>query len=186
MLAYQPVRSLSTLNMTIKQGLSAALRILPIIDHKNKITDAVNAKPLIQKNSEIDFLNLDFAYEKDEKTVLKKINLKFEGGKMTSLVGHSGSGKSTILNLMPRFYDANSGDIEIDGQSIYKTTIKSLRQSISLVSQETTLFDDTIKNNIKYANENASDNEILKVSELSNSHDFIEKLPNKYDTIIYS
>ena len=184
MLAYQPVRALSTLNMTIKQGLSAALRILPIIDHKNKITDAVDAKPLIQKNSEINFLNLDFAYEKDEKTVLKKINLKFEGGKMTSLVGHSGSGKSTILNLMPRFYDANSGDIEIDGQSIYKTTIKSLRQNISLVSQETTLFDDTILNNIRYSNENASNEEVYEVAKLSNCDEFVDKLPNKYETII--
>ena len=184
MLAYQPVRALSTLNMTIKQGLSAALRILPIIDHKNKITDPVDAKPLIQKNSEIDFLNLDFAYEKNEKNVLKQINLKFEGGKMTSLVGHSGSGKSTILNLVPRFYDANSGDIEIDGQSIYKTTIKSLRQNISLVSQETTLFDDTILNNIKYSNENASNEEIYEVARLSNCDEFVDKLPNKYETII--
>ncbi len=184
MLAYQPVRALSTLNMTIKQGLSAALRILPIIDHKNKITDSVDAKPFIQKNSEIDFLNLDFAYEKNEKNVLKQINLKFEGGKMTSLVGHSGSGKSTILNLVPRFYDANSGDIEIDGQSIYKTTIKSLRQNISLVSQETTLFDDTILNNIKYSNENASNEEIYEVARLSNCDEFVDKLPNKYETII--
>ena len=163
MLAYQPVRALSTLKMNVKQGLSAAMRILPIIDHKNKIIDSVDAKPFIQKNSEIDFINLDFAYEKDEKIVLQNINLKFEGGKMTSLVGHSGSGKSTILSLMPRFYDADSGDIEIDGQSIYKTTIKSLRQNISLVSQETTLFDDTILNNIKYSRENASNEEIYEV-----------------------
>ena len=103
---------------------------------------------------------------------------------MTSLVGHSGSGKSTILNLMPRFYDANSGDIEIDGQSIYKTTIKSLRQNISLVSQETTLFDDTILNNIRYSNENASNEEVYEVAKLSNCDEFIDKLPNKYETII--
>ncbi len=184
MLAYQPVRALSTLNMTIKQGLSAAMRILPIIDHKNNIIDAIDAKPLVQKNSEIDFLNLDFAYEKDEKTVLKKISLKFEGGKMTSLVGHSGSGKSTILNLLPRFYDADSGDIQIDGQSIYKTTIKSLRKNISLVSQETTLFDDTILNNIKYSKENASNEEIYEVARLSNCDEFVDKLPNKYETKI--
>ena len=184
MLAYQPVRALSTLNMTIKQGLSAALRILPIIDHKNKITDPVDAKPLIQKNSEIDFLNLDFAYEKNEKNVLKQINLKFEGGKMTSLVGHSGSGKSTILNLIPRFYDVNSGDIKIDDQSIYGITIKSLRENISLVSQETTLFDDTILNNIKYPNEFADNEEIYKAAKLSYCDEFINDLPNKYQTII--
>ena len=184
MLAYQPVRALSTLNMTIKQGLSAAIRILPIIDNINKITDIKDAKPLIQKNSDIKFINLDFAYEEDENAVLKKINLDFEGGKMTSLVGHSGSGKSTILNLIPRFYDANSGDIKIDGQSIYKATIKSLRQNISLVTQETTLFDDSILNNIKYSRENATNEEVYEVARLSNCDEFISKLPNKYETII--
>ena len=184
MLAYQPVRALSTLNMTIKQGLSAAIRILPIIDNINKITDIKDAKPLIQKNSDIKFINLDFAYEEDENAVLKKINLDFEGGKMTSLVGHSGSGKSTILNLIPRFYDADSGDIKIDGQSIYKATIKSLRQNISLVTQETTLFDDSILNNIKYSRENATNEEVYEVARLSNCDEFISKLPNKYETII--
>ncbi len=184
MLAYQPVRALSTLNMTIKQGLSAAIRILPIIDNINKITDIKDAKPLIQKNSDIKFINLDFSYESKENAVLKKINLDFEGGKMTSLVGHSGSGKSTILNLIPRFYDADSGDIKIDGQSIYKATIKSLRQNISLVTQETTLFDDTILNNIKYSRENATNEEVYEVARLSNCDEFISKLPNKYETII--
>ncbi len=184
MLAYQPVRALSTLNMTIKQGLSAAIRILPIIDNINKITDIKDAKPLIQKNSDIKFINLDFSYESKENAVLKKINLDFEGGKMTSLVGHSGSGKSTILNLIPRFYDADSGDIKIDGQSIYKATIKSLRQNISLVTQETTLFDDTILNNIKYSRENATNEEVYEVAKLSNCDEFISKLPNKYETII--
>ena len=184
MLAYQPVRALSTLNITIKQGLSAAIRILPIIDNKNKIIDTKDAKPLDKKSSEIKFINLNFAYEEEEKRVLEDINLSFEGGKMTSLVGHSGSGKSTILNLIPRFYNADEGDIQIDDQSIYKTTIKSLRENISLVSQETTLFDDTILNNIKYSNENASNEEIYKVAELSNCAEFINKLPNKYETMI--
>ena len=184
MLAYQPVRALSTLNMTVKQGLSAASRILPIIDNKNQIIDAEDAKPLVKKNSDIKFINLNFSYEKKGKKVLENINLSFEGGRMTSLVGHSGSGKSTILNLIPRFYNADTGDIQIDGQSIYKTTIKSLREKISLVSQETTLFDDTILNNIKYSNENASNEEIYKVAELSNCAEFINKLPNKYETMI--
>ena len=103
---------------------------------------------------------------------------------MTSLVGHSGSGKSTILNLIPRFYDARSGDITIDGQSIYQSTLKSLRKEISMVSQETTLFDDTIKNNIKYAKENASDIEIHEVAKLSFCEEFINKLPNKFETLI--
>ena len=184
MLAYQPVRSLSTLSMVINQGLSAASRILPIIDHKNNINDAINAKPLVLKNGDISFSNVSFAYETEKNKTLNSINLDFKGGKMTSLVGHSGSGKSTILNLIPRFYDAQFGDIKIDNQSIYLSTIKSLRNEISMVSQETTLFDDTIINNIKYANENASDQEIFQVAKLSHCEEFINNLPHKYETLI--
>ena len=184
MLAYQPVRSLSTLNMVLNQGLSAAQRILPIIDQKNEIKDEIDSKNLNIKTSNIKFKNIIFSYEKNEEKALRSVNIEFEGGKMTSLVGHSGSGKSTILNLIPRFYDAQSGDITIDDKSIYKSTINSLRKEISMVSQETTLFDDTIKNNIKYANENASDEDIYKVSKLSFCDDFINSLPDKYETLI--
>ena len=184
MLAYQPVRSLSTLNMVINQGISAASRILPIVDTVNKIKNIENAKTLEIKNSKINFENVFFKYEENEKNVLNNISLEFEGGKMTALVGHSGSGKSTILNLIPRFYQVQDGNIKIDNQSIYDVTINSLRENISLVSQETTLFDDTIKNNIKYANEHASDEEVLEVAKLSNSDEFIEKLPNKFETLI--
>ena len=184
MLAYQPVRSLSTLNMVINQGISAASRILPIVDTVNTIKNIENAKTLEIKNSKINFENVFFKYEENEKNVLNNISLEFEGGKMTALVGHSGSGKSTILNLIPRFYQVQDGNIKIDNQSIYDVTINSLRENISLVSQETTLFDDTIKNNIKYANEHASDEEVLEVAKLSNSDEFIEKLPNKFETLI--
>ena len=184
MLAYQPVRSLSTLNMVINQGLSAASRILPIIDQKNKIKNSESAKPLKIKDAGINFNNVNFSYEENEGPTLQSINLKFEGGKMTSLVGHSGSGKSTILNLIPRFYDAKSGDIIIDDQSIYGSTIESLRSEISMVSQETTLFDDTIKNNIKYGRQEATDEEVFKVAKLSYCDEFINSLPNKFDTLI--
>ena len=184
MLAYQPVRSLSTLNMVINQGLSAASRIIPIIDQENKIKNSNNAKPLSIKNAQINFDNLNFSYEIEEGKTLESVNLEFEGGKMTSLVGHSGSGKSTILNLIPRFYDAQSGDISIDGQSIYNVTIESLRNEISMVSQETTLFDDTIKNNIKYGRENATDEEVFQAAKLSYCDEFISNLPNKYETLI--
>jgi len=184
MLAYQPVRALSTLNMVVNQGLSASARILPIIDQKNKITNIESAKTLSIDKAEIKFNDLNFSYNIEEAKTLKNINLQFEGGKMTSLVGHSGSGKSTILNLIPRFYDPDSGDITIDNQSIYKSTIESLRNSVSMVSQETTLFDDTIKNNIKYAKSNATDEEISKVAKLSFCDEFINKLPNKFDTLI--
>ena len=184
MLAYQPVRTLSSLNIVINQGLSAAARILPIIDTKNLINDRKDAKELDISNGNINLKNISFKYNSSEDNVLKNINLDFKGGKMTSLVGHSGSGKSTILNLIPRFYDVQSGEITIDNQSIYNTKISSLRKHISLVSQETTLFDDTIKNNIKYANENASDEEIYEAAKLSYCEEFIEKLPNKYETLI--
>ena len=184
MLAYQPVRSLSSLNMVVNQGISAANRILPIIDTKNTIKDKVNADELKVNKGSIEFSNVFFKYDVSQENVLNNINLNFEGGKMTALVGHSGSGKSTILNLIPRFYQPLTGDIKIDNQSIYNTSLNSVRKNVSLVSQETTLFDDTIKNNIKYANENASDEEIYEVAKLSNSHDFIEKLPKKYDTEI--
>ena len=184
MLAYQPVRALSTLNMVLNQGLSAASRILPIIDQKNYIIDNISAKPLELKKANIEFKKLSFAYDEKDGKVLDNVDLEFQGGKMTSLVGHSGSGKSTILNLIPRFYDAQSGDILIDNQSIYQSTIKSLRDKISLVSQETTLFDDTIKNNIKYANVNATDEKVFEAARLSFCEDFINNLPNKYETII--
>ena len=184
MLAYQPVRSLSTLNMVLNQGLSAASRILPIIDTKNEITDSENANDLKIDKANISFKNVEFFYKKSDGKILNSINLDFAGGKMTSLVGHSGSGKSTILNLIPRFYDTHSGDILIDDQSIYKSKIQSLRSHISLVSQETTLFDDTIKNNIKYAKDDASDDEIFNAAKLSYCDDFINQLPDKYDTLI--
>jgi len=184
MLAYQPVRTLASLNVIVNQGLSAANRILPIIDTKNKIFSLPDSNDIKISEAKINFDNVKFAYETQEGDVLKGINLEFKGGKMTSLVGHSGSGKSTILNLIPRFYDVGSGEIKIDNQSINKIRLESLRQHISLVSQETTLFDDTVKNNIKYANSAASDEEIIEVAKLSYCHEFIENLPNKYETLI--
>ena len=184
MLAYQPVRSLSTLNIVINQGISAAKRILPVVDTKNFIRNAENAKEINIQKANIKFKDVLFSYKKSDGDVLKEVNLDFEGGKMTSLVGHSGSGKSTILNLIPRFYDCKSGDISVDNQSIYDVTLHSLRKNISLVSQETTLFDDTIKNNIKYANLDATDEEIYEAAKLSHCEEFINTLPESYETFI--
>ena len=184
MLAYQPVKSLATINMAINQGLSAARRILPIIDKENSIVEKNNSTDLTVKNGTIKFENVSFKYNTEEKKVLKSINIELEGGKMTALVGHSGSGKSTILNLIPRFYNIIEGDIKIDDQSIYDTKIFSLRKNISLVSQDTTLFDDTIKNNIAYANLDATNEEIIEAAKLSYSEEFINDLPKKYETII--
>ena len=183
MLAYQPVRSLATLNMTIQQGLSGAKTVLPIIDEKPEITDKENIKNLEFNTGEIVFENVNFNYTKDSET-LKSVNLNFPGEKMTALVGQSGAGKSTILNLIPRFYNIHEGDIKIDQQSIYDYSIYSLRKGISLVSQDTTLFDDTVKNNIAYADLNATDEEIIEAAKNSFADEFIQKLPNKYDTLI--
>ena len=184
MLAYQPVRSLATLNMSVNQGLSAAKRILPIIDTRNEIIDKENSTSLKLNNCEIKFNNCNFKYNKSENLILKNLNMTISGGKMTALVGHSGAGKSSILNLIPRLFDCSSGDITIDEQSIYSVKLKELRKNISIVTQDTTLFDDTVKNNILYANINATDDEIEEASKKSFADEFIKKLPNKYDTII--
>ena len=184
MLAYQPVRSLATLNIAIQQGLAGAKSVLPVIDNIPEVQDKKDSKELILDKGEIDFEKINFNYSKDGALILDSINLNIPGKKMTALVGHSGAGKSTILNLIPRFYDSNSGDIKIDKQSIYNSSIFSLRKNISLVSQDTTLFDDTIFNNIAYANTNASIAQIKEAAEFSFASEFIEKLPNKYDTLI--
>ena len=184
MLAYQPVRSLSTLNIAIQQGIAGAKRVLPVIDDEPEIYEKKDAKELIYEKGEIQFKNVSFGYEKDELQTLNSVNLKMIGEKMTALVGHSGAGKSTILNLIPRFYNINDGDIEIDNQSIYSSSIYSVRKGISLVSQDTTLFDDTIKNNIAYANLDATQEEIENAAKYSFASEFIEKLPKKYETII--
>ena len=188
MLAYQPVRSLATHNIAISQGLSAAIRILPVIDEKSKLTENKHDLEIKVNKGDIEFKNVSFKYDNEDrettKPTLNSVSLKILGGKMTSIVGHSGAGKSTILNLIPRFYDINSGDILIDSQSVYKSTISSLRKNISLVSQDTTLFDDTIRNNIAYANLEASQKEIEEAAKYSFASEFIEKLPNKYETII--
>jgi ATP-binding cassette, subfamily B, bacterial MsbA len=184
MLAYQPVRSLATLNIAVQQGLAGAKSVLPIIDYIPEIKDRQSSKELHVNNGEISFEKVQFNYSGNESLILDSLSLSIPGKKMTALVGHSGAGKSTILNLIPRFYNVNSGDITIDGQSIYQSTIYSLRKNISLVSQDTTLFDDTIFNNIAYANLDASISEVKEAAKYSFADEFIDKLPNKYDTLI--
>jgi len=184
MLAYQPVRSLATLNIAIQQGLEGAKSVLPLIDHVPEVQDKKDSKELMVDKGEIKFEKIYFNYTKDGPIVLNSVDLNIPGQKMTALVGHSGAGKSTVLNLIPRFYNADAGDIKIDNQSIYNSSIYSLRKNISLVSQDTTLFDDTILNNIAYANLSASTEEIEKAAKYSFASEFIEKLPDKYDTLI--
>ena len=183
MLAYQPVRSLATLNLGINQGISAGRRILPIIDYKNKIL-ANETKPKLKlNNAEITFDNVNFSYD-EKNIILNDININIEGGKINAIVGLSGAGKSTLLNLIPRIYDKSSGDIIIDNQSIYSVNLASLRNQISIVDQNTTLFDDTIFNNIIYAKPDATKEEVIEASKLSMSEDFIKKLDKGFDTLV--
>ena len=183
MLSYQPVRSLATLNIAIKQSLSGARRVFAVIDEERKIYDNKNSKDLIIDKAKIEYKNVSFSYD-SEKEILKSVNLKIEGGDIIALIGHSGAGKTTIMNLIPRFYNASNGEILIDNQSIYKVSLFSLRKNISLVSQDITLFDDTVLSNIAYADSRASKEKILEASKFSATHDFVERLPEKYDTII--
>jgi len=185
MLAYQPVKSLTKVNVAIEQGLSAAKRILPIIDLENKIKDNYDSKSLIFEKGEVVFNKVNFSYETNlDNKVLKNISLKFSGGKMTALVGHSGSGKSTMLNMVPRIYSPTDGNITIDNQDISKMNLASVRKEISIVDQNTTLFDDTVMNNIKYAKPDAIDEEVIEAAELAMCKDFIDNLDQGFQTMI--
>ncbi len=184
MLAYQPIRSLATINMLVYQGCTAFKRISNIIDKSIKIRDDKTLPNLQIKKCNIIFKDISFKYQSTEKRAIKNINLNIEGGSMTAFVGHSGAGKSTIMSLLPRFYDPQQGSIEIDSQNISKISLSSLRKNISLVSQDIILFDETIRNNIAYADVNASQREIEKACEFAAASEFIEKLPLKYETLI--
>ena len=185
MLAYQPVKSLTKVNIAISQGLSAAKRIIPIVDIKNEIEKNEAREDIKIKDGTITFDNINFSYNSNpEKQVLKNISLKINGGKMTALVGQSGSGKSTLLNMIPRIYNPSDGSIKIDNQDVTEINLMSLRKQISIVDQNTTLFDDTVFNNIKYAQPDSSDDEILEAAKLSMSEEFINNLENGFETKI--
>jgi ATP-binding cassette, subfamily B, bacterial MsbA len=183
MLAYQPIRSLATLNLAAYQGAAAFKRICEIIDKEVKIKEFNNPN-LILKNSDIRFNNLSFKYESSDEKAIKNISIDIKGNTMAAFVGHSGAGKSTIINLLPRFYDPQLGSIEIDGQNIKNVSLASLRRNLSMVSQDIILFDDTIKNNIAYAKKNASQEEIARACNFAAAEEFIEKLPKGYETLI--
>jgi len=184
MLAYQPIRSLATINMVAYQGAAGFKRITEIIDKKINIKEDLNLPKLKIDNSNIVFKDVEFKYEKTDKQAIKNVNLNIIGGTMTAFVGHSGAGKSTIISLLPRFYDPQKGNIEIDEQDIAKVSLSSLRKNISMVSQDVILFDDTIKNNIAYAKKNASFEEITEACKFAAASEFIDDLPSTYDTMI--
>ena len=184
MLAYQPVRSLATINMIAYQGAAASKRIFDIIDKPIKIKNDNDLPDLEIDNCNIEFKDVNFKYEATRDRALNNISLFLKGGKISALVGKSGAGKSTIINLLPRFYDPQEGKILIDNQNIKKINLKSLRKNVSLVSQDVILFDDTIKNNIAYANSKASHAEIEEACKYAAADEFIKKLPNGYDTFV--
>jgi subfamily B ATP-binding cassette protein MsbA len=185
MLAYQPVKSLTKVNISIGQGLSAAKRIIPIIDIKNEINLNEKSGNLQLTEGTITIEDVFFSYYSNfQNKVLKNISIKLNGGKMTAIVGHSGSGKSTLLNMIPRIYNPTNGTIKIDNQDLTKINLSSLRKEISIVDQNTTLFDDTVFNNIKYAKPDASKDEIFKAAKLSMSEEFINNLEDGFETKI--
>jgi len=184
MLAYQPIRSLATLNLAVYQGATAFKRISAVIDKNISIKENKNLPELKVESSDISFNNVFFKYATTETQTINNINFNIEGGTIAAFVGHSGAGKSTVLNLLPRFYDPQKGEIKIDNQDISKIRLSSLRKNLSLVSQDTILFDDTIRNNIAYAKEDASSKEIENACDFAAATEFIDKLPNKFETMI--
>ena len=184
MLAYQPIRSLATLNMAAYQGATAFSRISRVIDKKIRVFNNAKDPDLILKTSEIKFRNVSFKYENTDEKAINDINFDIKGNTMTAFVGHSGAGKSTIINLLPRFYDPQEGSIKIDGQNIKEVSLHSLRKNFSLVSQDIILFDDTILKNISYANDTASQIDIEKACKYAAADEFIRNLPRGYETII--
>ena len=184
MLAFQPLRRLAAVNTTLQEGFAAAIRVFDLLDQKSFINEEINAQEISNPNYDILFDNVTFSYEGQKNSALKNISLLIPNGKITALVGPSGSGKSSILNLIPRFYDPKSGAVRIGNQNIRHLTMQSLRSKIALVNQEPILFDMSIKDNILYGNPNASDQEIEDASRASASDEFITKLPEGYKTII--
>ena len=184
MLSYQPIRSLATINMLFYQGAAAAQRVFGVIDKEVNIKEESEMPDLKISTGKIEFKNINFSYPNTKSEAVNKINISIEGGSTAALVGHSGAGKSTIINLLPRFYDPSVGKIYIDNQNISSVKLSSLRKNISLVSQDIVLFDDTVRANIAYANLNATDQQIREACKFAAADDFIEKLSQSYETII--
>src|SRR5690606_19879362 len=183
LLAYEPMKRLANLNANLQEGLAAAFRIFDAIDQKPTIVNHEHAQDLVVKGGTVALKNVNFSYPSGKKALFD-ISMKVPAGKRVALVGPSGGGKSTILNLIPRFYDVELGELSIDGTRVQDVTIQSLRQNIALVSQEVTLFDDTVRANIAYGRPGACDDEIFQAAKSAAAHEFIQALPQGYDTVV--
>ena len=184
MLAFQPLRRLAQINATLQEGFAAAIRVFGLLDQKSYINEKPRASDLSLSKSDISFENVTLSYEGQNNSALKEISLKVPHGKTTALVGPSGSGKSSILNLIPRFYDPDTGSVKIDNQDIKELSIASVRSSIALVSQEPILFDMSIHDNILYGKPDSPDNEVIKAAKAAAADEFINELPDKYKTVV--
>lgn len=185
LLAAQPIRGIGNLSGKVMEGLAAVERVYETLDEKPKIVDAPGARPLAVQHGAIRFENVAFAYaEGGREAAVQGFTLDVPGGQTVALVGHSGAGKSTVVNLVPRLFDVTAGRIAIDGQDVRDVTLESLRNAISIVSQEVTLFDDTIRANIGLGRFAASEEEIVAASKAAAAHEFILAQPNGYDTVI--
>lgn len=180
--AYRPFKSLVSLNINLQEGIAATRRVFNILDTEPIIKDSVNAQNVQLVNPSIVFNNVELKF--NDKVALKKINLKLMQGKTTAIVGRSGSSKTSLSNLLVRFYNPTSGQILIDDYDIKDIRIDSLRQQISLVTQDTTLFDTSVAENIAYGNPNATRDQIIIAAKYADAHEFISHLPAEYDTII--
>ena len=183
LLAYEPMKRLANLNNSLQEGLAGAQRMFQLLDRQAKIKDCPEAKSLSEVLGHLRFNNVKFFYD-TEKIVLNNISLEVNAGQRVALVGPSGAGKSTILNLIPRFYEINSGEVFIDNYDIRKVTIKSLVKNIALVSQEVMLFDDTIRSNIAYGRPDALNEEIVRAADNAAALEFIKALPEGFDTMV--
>ena len=182
LLVLRPIKRLGKVYAIIQQALSSSVRIFDILDTKDYIAEKENPKLLPEISNSVDLENVSFKY--DDSYVLENINIKIKKGEIIAIVGPSGAGKTTLVNLIPRFYDPNKGSVKIDGIDLKDVGLKSLRDQIGVVTQEMLLFNDTVMNNIAYGSENVTLDSVIKAAKVANAHDFVQNMPHKYDTVI--